>query len=256
MGGGSSGSSTSAGRSVGQDVRSGGSPVGDGGPGGDGGGSVDPDTGSTPQTPGGGGGGGGTDGTSTRKGGNGAKGIIQITYTPSVVTLVGSITGTTGVVDPVGGASVPEGLNIDFASINKALTATGGTVSVPTLITTDSWHDTGAMASGWSKTGYFKYTLLPNGMIAVACLLTPDGTATNKPDGSTILSAANGLPAAYRPSSNKLVAAWCNALRTGAVGTATESAGLSFITDGSVQCYGVAAAATSFALHGVFPASF
>jgi hypothetical protein len=140
--------------------------------------------------------------------------------------------------------------------VDGQLTATGGTAATPTLITTDSWTDTGAMASGWSKTGYFKYTLLPDGWVGVAAVLSPDGTATNKPDGSTILVAANGLPAAYRPSTNKLIPAYCNALRTGAVGTATESAALSFITDGSVQCYGIAAAATSCIVHASFPISF
>jgi hypothetical protein len=260
MGGGSSGGSTGNGRSVGQDVRSGASPVsgGGGGPGGDGGGSSNPDAGSIPdQTPGGGGGGGGTDGTHTRTGASGGKGVIVITYTPSTVNLVGSITGSTGVLDPVGGASVPEGLSIDFAAINKALTATGGTVSVPTLITTDSWHDTGAMASGWSKTGYFKYTLLPNGWVGVAAKLTPDGTATNKPDGSTILSAANGLPSAYRPATNKLVAAYVDIQRLDSVHTTNSNGiGLSFITDGSVQCFGIAATATSCIVHAAFPIVF
>ena len=141
--------------------------------------------------------------------------------------------------------------------VDGQLTATGGTVTAPTLITTDTWTDTGAMATGWSKTGYFKYSLLNNGWVGVAAKLTPDGTATNKPDGSTILSAANGLPAAYRPVTNKLVAAYVDIQRLDAVHT-TNSNGiaLSFITDGSVQCFGVAATATSMICHASFPITF
>jgi hypothetical protein len=141
--------------------------------------------------------------------------------------------------------------------VDGQLTATGGTAAAPTLITTDSWNDTGAMASGWSKTGYFKYTLLANGWVGVAAKLTPDGTATNKPDGSTILSAANGLPAAYRPATNKMVAAYVDIQRLDSVLTSNSNGiGLSFITDGSVQCYGVAAAATSMVCHASFPITF
>ena len=139
-------------------------------------------------------------------------------------------------------------------TITGQLTATCGTVSVPTLITTDTWTDTGTMATGWSKTGYFKYTLLNNGWVGVAAKLTSDGT--NNGDGTTILVAANGLPSAYRPATNKLMPAYCNSQKI-AAGSNNESAGLSFITDGSVQCFGIAATSgTSIILHASFPIAF
>jgi hypothetical protein len=193
MGGGSSGTPTGNGRSVGQDVRSGASPGGDGGPGGEGGGSVNPDIGSTPLRPGGGGGGGGTDGTANRKGGNGAPGQIRITYTPSVVTLVGSLVATSGLTDPIGGVAVPEGLSIDNAIITNQFTAPDGSVWTSTGLVTDTWH---TLTPGNSWSGTFKYTLTQNKTVRLSFNLTAPATAVNN---VTIVT----LPSGYRPASAK-----------------------------------------------------
>jgi hypothetical protein len=109
-----------------------------------------------------------------------------------------------------------------------------------------SWTDTGSMTgSGWGKgSGYFRYKLLMAGVVVVAVKdLTISGTATVA-DGTTILSAANGLNSGYRPGANQIRNAWTDEERI-AVGSNVESCGLKFVTDGSVQCLGIGPVATT-----------
>ena len=137
-------------------------------------------------------------------------------------------------------------------TITGQLTATGGTAGSPSLITTDTWHDTGALQSSWGKgSGYFKYQLLANGMVAVAAkdLNCSGATVT---DGTTILSAANGLPTGYQPAANHTVPAYADVTRV-ASGSNNESAALKFVSDGSVQCLGIAAAATLVSCYAIIP---
>ena len=112
------------------------------------------------------------------------------------------------------------------------------TAGAPSLILTDTWHDTGSLANGWSKgSGFFKYQLTSRNTVAVSVRSIVPGTDT---DGTTICTGGNGLPAAYRPLNAKAVPAWTDAVRSGPAATA-----LVFETDGSVQCYGIAVAATT-----------
>lgn len=127
------------------------------------------------------------------------------------------------------------------------------TAAAPTLIVTDTWHDTGAMTgTGWGKgSGYFKYRLLPDGTVMVAAKdLTIAGGAAVA-DGTTILSAANGLPAAYAPVTNKIIPAYSDVLKVN--GGAFEAAAFKFVNDGSVQCLGFSTAATTADCYAVFP---
>ena len=115
----------------------------------------------------------------------------------------------------------------------------------------DSWTQTGALTASWGKgSGYFQYKYIGGGLVYIAAQGLTIGTDT---DGTTICTAANGLLAAYRPQGPKQVMASTNALRTGAVGTATEPAWLEIQTGGSIQCFGVAAAATFLNCFGAFP---
>lgn len=145
------------------------------------------------------------------------------------------------------------GGNPGYTTIDSPLFSNNGTPAFPTFITTDSWHNTGAMTASWGKgTGFFKYKLLPgDGMVMVAAQGLVPGTVA---DGTTILTAANGLPAGYRPSTNKPVVADTNYLKTAPVGTGSfENARLNFNSDGSVQCSGFGTAATFCNCYGTFP---
>ena len=141
------------------------------------------------------------------------------------------------------------GGNPGYVTVDSPMFANGGTINFPTLIQTDTWHTLTSFATGWSVGGYCKYTLLPDNAVRLAFqALTPDGTATNKPDGSTILSAANGLPAKYRPATNHRLAAFCDVIRG-----PSEAPALQFQTDGSIQCFGIAAASTRVDFYADMP---
>jgi hypothetical protein len=254
MGGGASGGPSGPGLGNSTDQRAGNPGGPDAGSGGDGGSSVGPAVGSKPSGPGGGGGGGGTAGSSAADGGNGAAGQIRLSYTASSPTLTGSVTGQAGV-DPVIGAAVPEGAKFDNLIVGTQLTSTGGTAANPTVVTTDTWHDTGSLTASWGKgSGFFKYTLLPSNMVAVCAQGLTVGTVS---DPTTILSAANGLPAAYRPTTAKPLVADTNFLKTAPVGSGSfENARLIFNTDGSVSVTGFGLSATFANCYGVFPLGF
>ena len=119
----------------------------------------------------------------------------------------------------------------------------GSGIDVP-----DTWNAMGPMSAGWSVGGHASYTMLPNGWLGVAFKDLVPGTDT---DGTVIWSSANGLPAAYRPSNSHRVVAYTNTLRTS--GASFEMGALEFETDGSIQCYGIAAAATRLDLFTSIP---
>lgn len=114
-----------------------------------------------------------------------------------------------------------------------------------------SWTDTGGLTNSWGKgTGYLRYKLISPGWVALAAQALTIGTDT---DGTTIITAANGLPTGYRPGGPKQIMASTNALRTGAVGTATEPCWLEIQSGGSIQCFGIAVAATFLNCFAAFP---
>jgi hypothetical protein len=96
--------------------------------------------------------------------------------------------------------------------------------------------------NGWS--GTFKWRYGAENEIKFQCGLSP-GTDT---DGTIIGNIGGATPAASQTH-----AVWANALRTGAVGTATEGAALQLDTSGNVRCLGIAAAATSVTGVGFWP---
>jgi hypothetical protein len=237
-GGGSSGTPTSNGRSVGVDSRWGVGAPGDGGSGGDGGNSTDPAGGLTPtQAPGGGGGGGGTDGSATRAGGKGSVARIRLTYTASSITLVGSIAGSAGVVDPLSSVSVPEGASFDNLTVGKTITATGGTAAQPTVVTTDTWHSLTA-GNGWTGTVKYKLTAF-NELQIYADLTTPSGTVNNV----TIVT----FPTGYRPAS---ITMKFNATHTG---TTNFEEQFNISTAGALQSTGAGGSTVSVIINETVP---
>lgn len=107
-----------------------------------------------------------------------------------------------------------------------------------------AWHSITApnFQNGWS--GIFKWKPGIENEIKFQCGLTP-GTDT---DG-TIICNLFGITAPV----SQTHAVWANALRTGAVGTATEGPALQLDTNGNVRCLGIAAACTSVAGVGFWP---
>jgi hypothetical protein len=115
--------------------------------------------------------------------------------------------------------------------------------------TQETWHETGSLTNGWTKNGFFKYRMLPFNSVQIAANNLNCNAATNT-DGTTICSAANGLPTVYRPTSNFRLQATCDQLR---VNVGTEGCALVVNSDGSFNIFGVAGAATRFDCHAIFP---
>jgi hypothetical protein len=141
----------------------------------------------------------------------------------------------------------------EYAEIGTLVVTTVEVAQAPGTSTSpatqETWHETGALTSGWSKNGFFKYRMLPFGSVQIAANNLNCNAATNT-DGTTICSAVNGLPAAYRPASNFRLQATCDQLR---VNVGTEGCALVVNTDGSFTIFGVAGAATRFDCHAIFP---
>lgn len=109
-----------------------------------------------------------------------------------------------------------------------------------------SWHGLSGFNTGWSVGGECEYKLTAENELSIHFRnLVHDGVTAN-PDGTTILSPANGIPPAFRPQSARRFAVYCNQIRVIASGPPTTSsmAALEIETDGSIQCYGMAQACT------------
>jgi hypothetical protein len=117
-------------------------------------------------------------------------------------------------------------------------------------LVTDTWHAMPAMSVGWTASGFAKYRLTAQGDLQVAFQDLVPGSDT---DGTTIW-AASSLPAAYRPPANHRVVCYTDILRQPSAGVFSGAA-LSFQTDGSVQCFGIAGAANRVDLYATIPIS-
>lgn len=118
-----------------------------------------------------------------------------------------------------------------------------------------TFHTLSGFNTGWSVGGECEYRLTVENEVEIRFRnLVHDGVTAN-PDGTVILSSANGLPSAFRPSSARRAAAYCNQIRVIATGPPTTSsmAALEFETDGSIQCYGMAQAATRVDCYACLP---
>lgn len=97
------------------------------------------------------------------------------------------------------------GLSVALAAlIGGALTATGGTINTPSLVTTDTWHAIpGIAGNGWSTVAgqpIPSYRMQADGMVHVCAAATHAAFS-----GTTAFSTA--LPAAYRPATTIVQAA-------------------------------------------------
>lgn len=158
------------------------------------------------------------------------------------------------------GAFAPPFISITDATV-LAGTASGTSINAAGIVTPiiqavtprdntgspETWHTMPAMAAGWTIGGHASYTMTPNGWLGVAFKDLVPGTDT---DGTAIW-AAGSLPAAYVPANNHRVTAYTNTLRVS--GAAFEMGALEFETDGSIQCFGIAAAATRLDLYAAIP---
>jgi hypothetical protein len=167
-------------------------------------------------------------------GGTGVGGTVGIAgtgqMTASWVTgtrLIGSISGET-FTDTLGN-SIPLAFMGNIVAINPTATP-----QVP-----ETLHNLTPFAAGYSVGGSATYRMTAEGRLEINFRnLAHDGVTAN-PDGTVILTAANGLPAVYRPVSARRFPVYCNILRAGVSGAAIEVE-----TDGSIQCYGQAQACT------------
>jgi hypothetical protein len=110
-----------------------------------------------------------------------------------------------------------------------------------------NWHNLSGFNAGWSVGNSVRYRFTIDNMIEIAINdLVHDGVTAN-PDGSVILSSANGLPTGFKPTLGAVrYPVYCNQLRVLVAGppTTTEGAALEIEADGSIQCFGMAQAAT------------
>jgi len=110
-----------------------------------------------------------------------------------------------------------------------------------------NWHNLSGFNTGWSVGNSVRYRFTIDNMIEVEINdLVHDGVTAN-PDGTVILSSANGLPTGFKPTLGAVrFPVYCNQIRVIAAGPPTTSsmAALEIEADGSIQCFGMAQAAT------------
>lgn len=114
----------------------------------------------------------------------------------------------------------------------------------------DPWQNMGSPTSGWGIGGHAQFRRSADGCLIVAFKDLTVGTATN---GTTVWSAANGLPPGYAPQNSHRLVAYCDRTAMWSTANITEMSALEFQTDGSVTCLGIGGTATRLDLYGIFP---
>lgn len=128
---------------------------------------------------------------------------VQRTYTPEqaendVASLRGQVDALNefqqiGTIE--GPTTLTGGLTVDTLDVTGAITATGGTVSSPTLIHTDSWH-AGSLSNSWTTTsGFFQYRLTIENELQISASI--NGPSSSTVNGVTIIT----FPSGYQPLS-------------------------------------------------------
>jgi hypothetical protein len=113
-----------------------------------------------------------------------------------------------------------------------------------------SWANMGSMSASWTVGGLAKWRLTGDGLLVLAWRNLNPGTLT---DGTTIWSAANGLPAAARPATLKVIGGVTDHMSNPS-SLGTESCAVVLNTDGSVQVQGLAGASvTRLDVCGTYP---
>jgi hypothetical protein len=177
---------------------------------------------------------------------NGSAGVMTITD-PALIQFIDGAT-TTG---SIKSGSVAQTLQI---SGPQGISLIGGDVYLgagnfifggqdPGGTGAGSWHTVSGLGfdNGWS--GTLKWRFGAENEIKFQCGLSP-GT----PVDGTAIATINQFPPVTQTHT-----VWTNALRTGAIGAATEAAALQLQPNGTITCLGIAAAATSVAGCGFWP---
>lgn len=135
----------------------------------------------------------------------------------------------------------------------------GGSMNITGQLTTkvggveETSHSLSGFATGFSVAGAATYRMVaspPNSVALHLRNIAYNGTGTST-DGATILPAANGFPASYRPSSAQRIPAVTNLLRQPSTGV-FEGCGVEVETDGSLQIFGLANGATRIDVVGLY----
>ena len=122
-----------------------------------------------------------------------------------------------------------------------------GSVWAPVGNQPAAWNNMPAAVNGWGIGGHAQYRLTINGDLQVSF---KDLTVGSASDGTNIWN-AGALPAAYQVANSHRVVCYSDAIKT--VSGNLEASALEFQTDGSVQCYGFALAASRADLYTVIP---
>jgi hypothetical protein len=110
-----------------------------------------------------------------------------------------------------------------------------------------AWSNMPGMANSWGIGGHAQYRLTVNGDLQVSF---KDLTVGSASDGTNIWN-AGALPSGFQVLNSHRVACYSDAIKT--VSGNLETPALEFESDGSVQCYGFALAATRADLYTSFP---
>lgn len=119
-----------------------------------------------------------------------------------------------------------------------------GSSWVSVLPKADPWNDSPAMTNSWSKgsTGYFKYKKTNDNSVAVTLFNIAPGGGANNADGNNIL-APGSIPGSYQPAHSHRIPVFASTQAisndAGASSGNDETAAIVFLTDGSVQCFGI-----------------
>ena len=121
-----------------------------------------------------------------------------------------------------------------------------GSVWTPVTQAPAAFSNMPGMANGWGIGGHAQYRL-NNGDLQVSF---KDLTVGSASDGTNIWN-AGALPTGFQVSNTHRVVCYSDAIKT--VSGNLETPALEFQTDGSIQCYGIALAASRVDLYTTFP---
>jgi hypothetical protein len=97
----------------------------------------------------------------------------------------------------------------------------------------ETWHNLGAPIAGWAVS-IARYRILSDSALVLVEFQNVQPPAAAPADGTTIWTAANGLPAPYPPNNNTRISCYANA-----VAAASGVPAFQFQNDGSITVYGI-----------------
>lgn len=134
-----------------------------------------------------------------------------------------------------------------FQTDTGILQVWNGSAWIPVGVQPAAWINMPSMANGWGIGGHAQYRLTVNGDLQVSW---KDLTVGSASDGTNVWN-AGALPSAYQVLNTHRLVCYSDAIKT--VSGNLETPAFEFQTDGSVQCYGFALAATRGDLYATIP---